>query len=263
MAKRGRKGKRRKHPSPFRVNGNFTLVVMDSVPWTSFKKAKVPFLRKHSKELRPGFATSTWTRPSMLSMVLCGMMPSQNDKEQAHDYIKRMMVPTVPVQAQLAGYFTAGVITIPLILDGKGFHKFVTLPAYRETATKALQAVKKFHINQKQPFFLLVHLSETHMAYNCEGKKKTNYKEGADIYNTDNNNWSDEYLEYLRSEQIKCLEFLDGRIKELYKMLPPTNMIVTADHGDLFGEKHRFGHGYWFHRNLFEVPFCYIKPKGG
>ena len=259
---RGRRGKRRKHPSPFNVKGNVCLVVMDSVPWVNFEKAKVPFLRKHSNELRPGYTTATWTRPSMLSMVLGGMMPCENDKLQAHDYIRRIMIPTVPVQAQLAGYFTAGVITIPRILDGNGFHKFEVLPAYRETATLALQKVKNFHLKQKQPFFLLFHLSETHMAFNCEGKPPTKYRKGVDAYNTDKRDWSDKYLNYLRGEQIKCIEFLDSKIKELYKMLPPTNMIVTADHGDLFGENHRFGHGYWNHENLFKVPFCYIKPKG-
>ena len=34
-----------------------------------------------------------------------------------------------------------------------------------------------------------------------------------------------------------------------------TYFIVTADHGELFGEDNYFGHGPVMHRKVFEVPF--------
>jgi membrane-anchored protein YejM (alkaline phosphatase superfamily) len=34
-----------------------------------------------------------------------------------------------------------------------------------------------------------------------------------------------------------------------------THFIITADHGDLFGEDDYFGHGPIFHEKVYEVPF--------
>lgn len=254
--------RRAKTGTPFNVKGNVVIAVMDSVPWINFKKAKAPFIRKNAKELRWGYCTATWTRPSMLSIVQCGMMPCQNDKIQSQKYVQRCMIPVMPVRANRAGYYTAAVVTIPLILPSTGFVKFVELPAYRLMSKKLIETVKGFGLQQHQPFFLLVHFDETHMAYNCKGKKQTKYKKGGDVYNTGKVKWTEEYFEYLRGEQIKCIDFLDRKLKQIYNILPPTHMIVTADHGELFGENERFGHGYWFHENLFKVPFAYIPPKG-
>ena len=60
----------------------------------------------------------------------------------------------------------------------------------------------------------------------------------------------------LRQQQVKCVEYVDGLIGKLMDMTPPnTHFIVTADHGELFGEDGYFGHGPIMHEKCFEVPF--------
>ena len=57
-------------------------------------------------------------------------------------------------------------------------------------------------------------------------------------------------------QQVRCVEYIDEQIGRLMKKAPAnTHFIVTADHGELFGEDGYFGHGPIMHIKCFEVPF--------
>ncbi len=63
-------------------------------------------------------------------------------------------------------------------------------------------------------------------------------------------------LEELRGRQVETVRYLDGVFAELYDLVPKnTWIVVTADHGELFGEAGYFGHGPIMHDKCFEVPF--------
>jgi membrane-anchored protein YejM (alkaline phosphatase superfamily) len=63
-------------------------------------------------------------------------------------------------------------------------------------------------------------------------------------------------LAELRVRQIHALEYLDGVFAELFRRLPRnTWVVVTSDHGELFGEDGYFGHGPINHEKVLEVPF--------
>jgi arylsulfatase A-like enzyme len=63
-------------------------------------------------------------------------------------------------------------------------------------------------------------------------------------------------LDQLRARQVDAVRYLDGVFAELWDVLPKkTHVIVTADHGELFGEAGYFGHGPIMHEKCFEVPF--------
>ena len=49
----------------------------------------------------------------------------------------------------------------------------------------------------------------------------------------------------------------DGLLEKLYDVVPPrTWIVVTSDHGELFGESGYFGHGPINHEKVHEVPFA-------
>jgi arylsulfatase A-like enzyme len=55
---------------------------------------------------------------------------------------------------------------------------------------------------------------------------------------------------------VACIEYLDRIIAELIKKAPAnTWLMVTSDHGELFGEGGYFGHGPVVHEKVFEVFF--------
>jgi arylsulfatase A-like enzyme len=65
-----------------------------------------------------------------------------------------------------------------------------------------------------------------------------------------------EKLEQLRERQVETVRYLDGVFAELFDLVPKnTHVVVTSDHGELFGEAGYFGHGPIMHEKCFEVPF--------
>ncbi len=63
-------------------------------------------------------------------------------------------------------------------------------------------------------------------------------------------------LAELRLRQIQALEYLDTVFADLFRLLPRnTWVVVTSDHGELFGEEGYFGHGPINHEKVLEVPF--------
>ena len=68
--------------------------------------------------------------------------------------------------------------------------------------------------------------------------------------------FDDDQLKRLRERQIRAASYTDELLAKLYDIVPPrTWIIVTADHGELFGEGGYFGHGPIAHDKVHEVPF--------
>lgn len=60
----------------------------------------------------------------------------------------------------------------------------------------------------------------------------------------------------LHEQQVRCVEHVDALLEGLFHKCPPgTHVIVTSDHGEMFGESNYFGHGPVMHEKVFEVPF--------
>jgi membrane-anchored protein YejM (alkaline phosphatase superfamily) len=59
--------------------------------------------------------------------------------------------------------------------------------------------------------------------------------------------------------QMAAAEFLDGRLPRLFAAMPgDTFVVLTADHGDCFGEDGYWGHGV-NHPKVFEVPLAIFR----
>ena len=60
----------------------------------------------------------------------------------------------------------------------------------------------------------------------------------------------------LHLQQTKTVEYVDEVLAALIDKAPKdTHFIVTADHGECFGESGYFGHGPIVHEKVLEVPF--------
>jgi glucan phosphoethanolaminetransferase (alkaline phosphatase superfamily) len=93
----------------------------------------------------------------------------------------------------------------------------------------------------------LPHISGVHGALKSMDKEPSGAEEVG---------FSDGQMQMLQRQQIKCIEYVDGLVGKLMDMTPPnTHFIITADHGELFGEDGYFGHGPVMHEKCFEVPF--------
>ena len=87
-------------------------------------------------------------------------------------------------------------------------------------------------------------------------------KMGAQV-NSDNPEFKEDFeffdqakLDQLKDRQVDTVRYLDGVFEELFDTVPKdTHIVVTADHGELFGEAGYFGHGPIMHEKCFEVPY--------
>ena len=69
-------------------------------------------------------------------------------------------------------------------------------------------------------------------------------------------------MKMLHQQQIKCVEHVDTVLAGLLDKAPAnTHFVITADHGECFGEGGFFGHGPIVHDKVLEVPFLEGRKK--
>jgi hypothetical protein len=106
-----------------------------------------------------------------------------------------------------------------------------------------------------RPFFGLLNLGETHYPYRFGGAapiQSFSPARAAPPFDTG-------YGATQRNKQVAACRFLDARIGSLLQRLAAiredTVIVVTADHGECFGEDGLYGHGF-FHPCVMEVPLA-------
>jgi arylsulfatase A-like enzyme len=64
-----------------------------------------------------------------------------------------------------------------------------------------------------------------------------------------------------------CISYLDGQIARLFnelrrrEVLDNTIVVITSDHGEMFGEHGLFGHGNCLYRPVLQVPLLILYPR--
>jgi hypothetical protein len=120
-----------------------------------------------------------------------------------------------------------------------------------------------------RPSFWLLNVGETHYPYGWPGNEPTDLPHISGVHGvfkrldelragggTEPEFFTAATLKSLHERQVAALEYLDGVFARLLERLPDrTWLIVTSDHGELFGEDGYFGHGPIAHEKVLEVPF--------
>ena len=129
--------------------------------------------------------------------------------------------------------------------------------------------------NRDNRFFLYVHFKEPHAAYSplppFKGMFTDAYEETVDLsvhLNPIADTLTDGQIEYVRAgydENLASVDSVVGEIIEKMQMLDLLDksiIIVTADHGELLGEKDKiFGHGGYFGEGGMHIPLLIRFPK--
>jgi membrane-anchored protein YejM (alkaline phosphatase superfamily) len=122
--------------------------------------------------------------------------------------------------------------------------------------------------DMQQPFYVLLNTGETHYPYALPGEDPSEWPVISGVHGvlkrvddaegdvTGGSFFDDAAMERLRARQHRATEYVDGVIGRLLTEVPEdTWIVVTADHGELFGEDRYFGHGPVMHEKVLEVPF--------
>jgi hypothetical protein len=268
---------------------NLVVVILDSLRWDSWKASP---LRSVEGVLGPAerrWSYATWTAPSHLNLLM-GLLPhtspahvyaSEYYKQDFLRYSERLGVPDMEFKKLLPsiflptylrhalGYRTHARVSMPVLnkftVINRDFESYELMPSHNDMAAM----VEEVHFDPERPSFWLLNVGETHYPYARPGEDTSDLPHISGVHGVfkkldqiraeggEAGEFFDERrLKELHDRQIAVLEYLDGVLERLLSKLPAnTWLVVTSDHGELFGEEGYFGHGPIAHDKVLEVPF--------
>jgi hypothetical protein len=270
---------------------NLVFIIMDSCRFDSFTAATTSNIDRIGAVQRR-FSYASWTSPSHYAMLM-GLMPHESPshvfasevyKQEFVKWVDRLDIAdlsfkTFVPQLSLAkvlhdlGYRTVGKVSMPVLnqftsMSGH-FDDYKLMSNHNDFAGM----IEEIEFYDDQPTFYFLNLGETHYPYMLADLPKISGVHGVFKHLGDagvespaaseDNFFDATQMDMLRNQQIRCVEYVDKLVGDLMKKAPDnTHFIVTADHGELFGEDGYFGHGPIMHQKCFEVPFVEGRHPG-
>jgi arylsulfatase A-like enzyme len=150
----------------------------------------------------------------------------------------------------------------------RDFDSYELMPTHNDMAAM----LPEMSFDSERPTFYLLNVGETHYPYALPDEDPDRWPRISGVHGvfkrldegsedqphpTEPREFFDqERLQELRDRQVRAVEYLDGVFARLFDLLPDdTWVVVTSDHGELFGEDQYFGHGPIAHEKVLEVPF--------
>ena len=138
---------------------------------------------------------------------------------------------------------------------------------------KALKIAQLYKSKNYKPLFIFINLMQTHHRYNPPKPYRHKWSNPKSPYKNHNQNYCDHYfkkpfpdelINYLRDLYDEEVLFLDTVLYEFYiKTIDEEDMvIITADHGEHFGENGHLGHILSLHDAVVKVPLLIKYPFG-
>ncbi|MGH2759619.1 MAG: sulfatase-like hydrolase/transferase [Actinomycetota bacterium] len=267
---------------------HLVLIVLDSLRYDSWLAANPKHLaRIGGVERRWSYAS--WTAPSHYNMMM-GLLPHSSPTQvYASEYYKRdflryserlgvegiefrKLLPSIYLPTFLKhslGYETRAMVSMPVLNQhtpiNRDFDSYELMPTHNDMAGM----LDKLRFGDR-PTFCLLNVGETHYPYalpdedpsswprisGAHGVLRSLDEEAAAGELSEPSFFDDYAMLKLRDRQIRATSYIDGLFEKLFDLVPRnTWLIVTSDHGELFGEAGYFGHGPIAHDKVFEVPY--------
>jgi hypothetical protein len=266
------------------------FVVLDSLRYDSLTDAQ-PRTLAALGDIQRRWSYASWTAPSHYNLLM-GLLPhssppevyaSEYYKEDFRRYSERLgiegmefskVLPSIFLPTYLKhglGYETHAMVSMPVLnphtVINRDFDSYELMPSHNDMAAM----LGKLSFSEERPSFHLLNVGETHYPYALPDEDPSQWPRISGVHGvfkrlddqpeeaapTEPREFFDQAtLAELRGRQVKAVEYIDGVLARLFDLLPSnTWVIVTSDHGELFGEDRYFGHGPVAHEKVFEVPF--------
>lgn len=274
-------------PTPPKGARNLVIVILDSLRYDSWIAAEPENLRRLGPVERR-WSYATWTAPSHYNLLM-GLLPHTSPPEvYASEYYKqdflryaerlgvagmqfKRLLPSLFLPTYLKhslGYRTHARVSMPVLnphtIINRDFDSYELMPTHNDMAAM----LPDLRFDDDVPSFYLLNVGETHYPYARPDEDPNLWPRISGVHGVfkhlDDNAGAQNATEFfdssklreLHDRQIEATRFIDGVIANLFDRLPDdTWVIVTSDHGELFGEQRYFGHGPIMHEKVLEVPF--------
>lgn len=280
-----------RRPAPPPGASNYVLITLDSCRFDSFVKAK-PKLMSKLGPVERRYSYATWTAPSHYNLLI-GLLPHVSPQHvYASDYYKDdflrfkdrlnfdvsfgKMVPHLwlPRYLQSVGYRTGMYVSMPVLNPATPVNRDFDDYALMDHHNDIVPMIRKLRWYEERPSFYVLNSGETHYPYATPDEPENDwprisgvngvFKHLDDHLRAGNllhasqapQFFDDAKMKELHARQVRAVQWVDRSLEELFDTAPPnTYVTITADHGEMFGEKGYFGHGPVQHDKVMEVPF--------
>jgi arylsulfatase A-like enzyme len=271
------------------VANHIICITMDSCRFDSFTAAHTPNIDRLGP-LSRRYSYASWTAPShhAFSMGLLphespkGVLASEVYKDEFADWETRTGLTGIDFKAflpqltltnvlQKLGYETIGRVSMPVLNPQTPFARGFNDYRLMKNHNGFHEMIDEIQLpeDEDETYYYFFNLGETHYPYMLKddslpiisgwhGVAKRITDVNSPIKSMSWNEFlTEERMRMLRDAQIKAVEHIDAQVGRIFEAAAKgrTHLIVTADHGELFGEDNYFGHGPIFHEKVFEVPF--------
>ncbi|HVU73311.1 MAG TPA: hypothetical protein VHE83_10170 [Mycobacteriales bacterium] len=264
---------------------NLVVVVLDSLRHDTCVEARPRTLTRLG-EVEQRYSYASWTAPSHHNLLM-GLLPHTNPprtlaaayyREGYERHAQRLgidrldladLAPELHLPSLLRntlGYVTNAYVSMPVLnprtILNRDFDRYELMPHHHDLAGM----VERLRFADDRPSFHLLNVGETHYPYVSAGDDGHDLPRLSGLHGAakqiggvpvdDTFPFTDGELRELRQRQVRAAQHVDALLEGLLDAVPPnTWVVVTADHGELFGEDGFFGHGPVVHEKVFEVPF--------
>jgi arylsulfatase A-like enzyme len=264
------------------------MVVLDSLRYDAWLAA-APAVLGQLGPVQRRWSYASWTAPSHYNL-LTGLVPHSNptgvfaSEYYKEDFLRyndrlglegmefRSLLPGLYLPGYLReafGYRTQAMVSMPVLNPAtalnRDFDDYRLMPRHNDMAAM----VEALTFEEGRPTFTLLNVGETHYPYALPDEPPSAWPRISGVHGVVRELaepdapaaggvafFSAREMTELRDRQVAAVAYLDTVFARLFDRLPAgTWVIVTSDHGDLFGEDGFFGHGPVFHEKVFEVPF--------
>jgi hypothetical protein len=261
-------------------------IVLDSMRQDSFEAARTPNIDRLCPLQERRHSYATWTQPSH-SCLLSGLLPfvSRPNSLAADTYTEDLALWSEALAgdpakqagfapdfslarfARASGWHTIGQVAMPVLNEqtcfSRGFHSYGLTETGGHLGAQ-VEYVLELVNSERQ--FIFINCGDTHYPYllpksqlprisGLNGVAQGRF--GSNLQSHPRAPLPFTIGDYrdMHASQIAAVERADRFLQHLVDALPkPMLLIVTSDHGELFGEEGYFGHGPFFHPLLFAVP---------
>ncbi|QDU65834.1 sulfatase-like hydrolase/transferase [Engelhardtia mirabilis] len=283
------------HPAPQAENHFIVITLDSCRYDSFMEAAPKTITKLSGGKVEKRYTYASWTAPShynLLTGLFPHTSPqhvyaSEYYKEDFYNYNARLgagskkidfgeMVPGLWLPEFLRnkmGYHTGARVSLPVLNPKTGVNRFFDSFQLMDSHNDMAAMLPTLKFDSERPSFYMLNVGETHYPYakpnedssmwpRISGVNGVFKKMNAQIDENDPD-FKEEFqffdqdkMDQLKERQIDTVRYLDGVFEQLYDMVPEnTYIIVTADHGECFGEGGYFGHGPIMHEKTFEVPY--------
>jgi hypothetical protein len=272
---------------------NYVILVLDSCRFDSFVRAK-PRIMSKLGTVEKRWTYATWTAPSHYNLLI-GLLPHVSPSNvYASEYYKEdflrfkdrfnfadmsfgRMVPNLWLPSFLRdqmGYRTNMYVSMPVLNPTTPINHAFDDYALMDHHNDVSHIFRRMRFYAERPSFFVLNTGETHYPYATPDEPENEWprisgvngvfkhlddlmRNGEPVRAKDAPTFfDDDKMKQLHQRQVDAVSWVDRAVEELFDIVPDNTWItITADHGELFGEKGYFGHGPINHEKVIEVPF--------